>query len=272
MYILNGTIYKMNEKTTLPLSQAFMFGYGLFETLKVEDGNIIFFDEHMNRLIEGAKILGLKLEEESADILKDCMKVIQFKELKCGVLKISLFRDIDGDSLLLTCRKNTYESEDYLRGFKTTFSQWKRNSHSLLVNVKTNNYLENILEKQKATEQGFDEVLFLNTDDFVAEGAVSNVFWVKDNTVYTPCASCGLLPGIAREKIIQCAINLGIDIRQGEFTKQQLMDADEVFITNSVMDVMPVTSIEDTDFELKKDSLTRRISEEYNLMIGKLYE
>lgn len=272
MYILNGTIHKNSVKATSPLSQAFMFGYGLFETLKVKDGKIIFFDEHITRLRNGADILRLKLDRESDDILKDCMKVILFRELTDGVLKISLVKDIDCDSLLVTCRKNPYGSEDYLRGFKIIFSDTKRNSHSLLVTVKTNNYLENILEKQKATEKGFDEALFLNTDNFVAEGAVSNVFWVKDNTVYTPCVSCGLLPGIVREKIIECVKKLEIEIRQGEFTKDQLLDADEVFITNSVMNVMPVSSIEDTEFEVKKDNLTRRITEEYNLLIGQCNE
>lgn len=272
MYILNGTIHKNNEKTVSPLSQAFMFGYGLFETLKVKNGQIIFFDEHMNRLKSGAEILRLKLDRELDDILKDCMKVIQFKELSHGVLKISLVKDISGDSLLVTCRENTYKSDDYLRGFKTEFSDMKRNNHSLLVTVKTNNYLENILEKQKSAERGFDEVLFLNTDNSVAEGAVSNVFWMKDETVYTPCESCGILPGIVREKVILCLKRLGIELKKGEFTKDELLEADEVFLTNSVMDIMPVCAIEDKEFLITKDSLTMRITKEYNLLIGETYE
>lgn len=272
MYILNGKIQKTSDKTVSPLSQAFMFGYGLFETLKVVDGEILFFSEHINRLRRGTDILKLKLNWKCDDIFSDCKRLIELNKVVDGVLKLTFAKHDTEDYLFLTTRENSYKSEDYKRGFKMMFSEFRRNKHSLLVSVKSNNYLENIIEKKKASELGFDEILFLNTEGHIAEGAVSNVFWIKGNTVFTPSISCGLLPGIVREKILFCIDRLNMRVSVGEFEKSDMLNAEEVFITNSIMNIMPVSSIEDKEFSVVENSVTRQITDNYKKLIGEAHE
>ena len=271
MYILNGEIYRNQVNTVSPISQAFMFGYGLFETLKVIDGQILFFDEHLKRLEEGCETLNLHLNIKLSKIIEDSYRLLKLKNMRNGVLKISYARSEPNNYLVLTTRENTYDQDDYEKGFKVMFSKVKRNQHSILTFIKSNNYMENIIEKEKSKKLGFDEILFVNTDDFLCEGAVSNIFWIKENTVYTPNVECGLLPGIVREKTVVAIKRLGLEVRIGEFTKRDLLNCDEVFITNSVMDIMRVSKIEEKEFKLKENSLTNKITQEYKKLIGEQY-
>lgn len=272
MYILNGKIYDNNEKTINPLSQGFMFGYGLFETLKILEGKILFLDEHIKRLEESVKKLSLNLDMDNIALVKDAYRLMELNKVENGVLKISYVKNDDENYLLLSTRENSYSDNDYIKGFKLMFSGTKRNENSILCFLKTNNYLENLLAKDIANKRGFDECLFLNSKDFIAEGAVSNIFWVKDNVIYTPSIECGILPGVVREKVLECIKRLNICVKIGEFTKSELLDSREVFITNSVMDIMPVSLIEETRFNVDKTSVTTKIINEYNTLIGEYYE
>lgn len=272
MYILNGKTYENNDKTITPTSQAFMFGYGLFETIKVLDGKILFLDEHLERLNEGCKTLKLELNINNNEIKEDCYKLLKLEGIENGILKILYAKENDVNYLFLTTRENSYTKQDYERGFKLMISEYRRNQNSLLTFVKSNNYMENLLLKQQSKELGFDEVLFLNTDDYIAEGATSNIFWVKDKVVYTPSIECGLLPGIVRAKIIEASKNLGLKVKTGEFREKELLDSDEVFITNSVMDIMPVSKIKEKAFNIDKNIITTDILKEYMKLIGEKYE
>ena len=272
MYILNGKTYEDKEKTITPTSQAFMFGYGLFETIKVLDGNILFLDEHLNRLKNGCKTLNLELNTKESKIKEDSYRLLKLKNIKNGVLKISYAKGKDEFYLVLTTRENSYTRDDYKNGFKLMISDYRRNQNSLLVSVKSNNYMENLILKEQAKDLGFDEVLFLNTDEHISEGASSNIFWIKGKKVYTPSKECGLLPGIVREKVIEACKNLNLKIKIGKFKERDLIDAEEVFITNSVMDLMPVCQIKDKIFDIEKNITTKDILKEYRKLIGDGYE
>ena len=129
-------------------------------------------------------------------------------------------------------------------------------------------YIENLIENKKAKEKGFNEVIFLNTDNFMAEGSVSNIFWIKDGEVFTPSVDCGLLPGIVREKVILCSNNIGLKVNEGKFSEEELIKSDEVFITNSIMDIMPVSSILNNEYSINENNITKSIIESYNRMLG----
>lgn len=272
MYILNGEVYRNDVNTISPTSQAFMFGYGLFETLKVSKGQILFFDEHLKRLEEGCKILNLDLNTQTSRIIEDSYRLLEFKNIKDGVLKVLYAKNGCENYLLLTTRENPYTESDYEKGFKIMFSDLKRNQDSILTFIKSNNYMENLLAKEKSAKLGFDEVIFLNTDDFVCEGAVSNIFWIKEDIIYTPSVECGLLPGIVREKVLIVLERLGFKVEIGKFNKEDIINCDEAFITNSVMDIMPVSQIEASTFIIDENSLVSKIINEYNDLIGEDYE
>ena len=146
---------------------------------------------------------------------------------------------------IITTRQIPYKGSDYENGYSLGLSEVRRNAYSNLTYIKSFNYVENIIERGIIIDKGYNEALFLNTDGLLSEGAVSNIFFIKNGIIYTPKIKCGLLPGIVREFVIQNSSAMGFNVEEGEFTYDQLLDAEGVFITNSIMGIMKVSKIDD---------------------------
>ncbi|NTW71617.1 MAG: 4-amino-4-deoxychorismate lyase [Eubacteriaceae bacterium] len=264
MYVsVQGKIQKSSEFFISPYSEGLMYGAGLFETLKYEGERIYFLSEHMERLRGSAGKLNMVLKYSDNEIERFLKDMISFHEVQGGVLKINLIKDIDEDILVISRRENTYVPEIYHRGFNLCVSDYRRNQHSLLIGMKTDNYLENILEFRKAKCQGFDEVIFLNTKDKIAECSLSNIFFIKDGRLKTPSVDCGILKGIMRDKILDLATKFGIMVDEGEFEIEELFHADEIFISNSVMEIMPVLRIRDRFSKEVPGKVTEELSNKF---------
>ncbi|KXG75526.1 D-alanine aminotransferase [Thermotalea metallivorans] len=263
MYIsLNGKIIKDHEAGISPVSEGFMYGYGLFETVKVQEGKMYFFTEHMERLRRGCSILEMKLEFSPDVICQWCDALIDKNNLFHGGVRIAYTKNGDLYDLLITTREHPYPKEQYEKGWKVCFSPMKRNPESLLAGIKSNNYLENILSLRKAKEKGYDEAIFLNVYGKITEGAISNIFFVKNHIVYTPSAACGILRGIMRDKVIHIMRSIGVELQIGQYAKEEIYEADEIFATNSLIDIMPVSQLENKKFDLQKASVTIMLMEE----------
>ena len=260
MYIhFNGKLVNKSDTHILPGSEGFLYGYGLFETIKLYQGEIIFFAEHFARMEDGCKKLGLQLDKGPDEILNYCYELTQANQLTNGGIRVTFAKNNQETYLVITTRASTYREEVYQKGFKILFAKAKRNPEALLVGVKTNNYLENLLTLNEAKQMGYDEAVFLNVFNKVSEGAISNLFFVKDGEILTPAQECGLLPGIIRSKVLDIADKRGIPLETGEFTKEELLNADEIFLTNSLLDIMPVSSIETKALDLKSNHVTQKI-------------
>ncbi|RKD29156.1 hypothetical protein BET03_06205 [Thermohalobacter berrensis] len=240
-----------------------MYGYGLFETIKAYNGKPIFLDEHIIRLINGCKSLDLKLEIDSKRIKKICNEVIKANNINYGAIKIVYTANKGSYYFIVTTRKISYKKEDYLKGFRLCFSDIKRNPYSPLTYIKSNNYMTNIIARNKALKRGYNEVIFLNVMDELCEGSISNIFFVKEGIIHTPLIECGLLSGITRQKIIDIANNLNLKIEIGRYRKEDILSAEEIFITNSLMDIMPVSRVEDIEFSMDKNEISRLLIREY---------
>lgn len=238
------------EKITL--DDGYFFGRGVFETILVKS-KPIFLKEHIERLNKGIRILELGDEI----LIEDILNLIEKYSIKNCVLKIVVSKR----NLVLEVRENKYKSGDYLKGFSLKLSNVYRNSKSKLTYIKSINYLENIIERENITKQGYDEVLFLNEKGLVTEGSASNIFIIKENKIYTPKVESGLLPGVVRKFIIN-----EFDVIEKEITLEDVLNADEVFVTNSLLGIMGISKIEDKIFSEKK--LTISIREKYELAIG----
>lgn len=212
----------------------FFFGIGVFETIALEQGVPIFFREHLARMMASLERLGITAEpRELVDLARNACQgnaVAGSKVLKLVVTEKNRFA---------TVRANTYNDVRRAAGFTCAFSEVRRNETSPLVAMKTLNYGDCILQKRAATARGIDEPLFLNTKGQVAEGATSNIFAVIQGEVVTPPVSCGLLPGVMRDFALRVT-----GAKERPLSPEELMQADEVFLTNSLMGAMPARSID----------------------------
>lgn len=252
----NGEISKEPQ---ISLDQGFLYGYGVFETINVAHGKPSFFADHMERFKQSALVMGLNLTSHPDQIKADCLKIIKKNEMNRGGLRVTLSKGLKADNLLITARENHYDRQMFARGVKICTNDAVRNETSRLVTIKSNNYLENLLILNEAKARGFFESIFYNTRGYLAEGCMTNLFLIKNKTVCTPARDCGLLAGIIRNRVIQLLKANLIPIEEGNYTREQLIDADEVFITNSLMEIMPVNQVDEVNYRIGPETLSYRI-------------
>ena len=221
----------------IKLDEGFLFGLGAFETIAVENGKPLFLEQHLNRIEKAADFLGLGscrqrgLTEEKIEEYLD-MYDISLK--KHEALKVIF----SAENMFFQMRNNPYVEESYTQGLRAEISKVRRNETSPLVYHKTLNYGDCILEKRAAMAAGIHEMIFINTKGQISEGTVSNIFFVRKNTVYTPQLSCGLLPGILRSYIME-----RFPVTETIIYPDELVYYDECFVTNSLMGIMPVKQL-----------------------------
>lgn len=243
---VNGKIQKASTPAIAVSDQAFMFGWGVFETIRIYNSLPFMLTEHLERLRYAAEKLEIHFSGEACSLEKHVFDFIQQAELKEGVIRITLSKGVNDQSVLvITSRPVNYHPEEYQKGFTMKSSAIRKNPSSPLTYLKTVNYLDNILARKEAQREGFDEALLLNTENNLCEGSMSNVFFVKSGKIFTPAAECGLLEGISRKFLMDNLIHFsGIELELGKFELMDLYSADEVFITNSVLQIMPVVRVD----------------------------
>ena len=238
-------IYFNEENITL--DEGLLFGRGAFETILVKEEPIL-SQLHIERLNNAIKVLkiGEKIEE------KELLNKIKEYEIRDKALKILVTQR----NIIILEREIDYKDEDYKKGFKLKLSKVIRNSTSSLTYIKSINYMENLMENQKAKEEGYNEVIFLNENGFVTEGSTSNIFMIKNKVIYTPKVECGLLDGILRKFIIN-----NFKVIEKEITLKELLESDEIFITNSLVGIIKVTSIKENSYI--QNNITKKIISKY---------
>lgn len=235
------------------LDNGFYFGIGAFETILLHNKKLVFLSEHLKRLDKALRFFKIKNSLNVDDLYNFINKNQHFN----GAIKII----VSEKNSLFEFKENPYNQSTYEKGFSLTKSKLKKNEYSPITYFKTLNYAENILERQKAIEKGYNEAIFLNTKNQITEGTVSNIFFVKNNIIYTPKISCGLLNGIMRQYILS-----NYNINEKIITLDMMDDFDEAFLTNSLMGIMPVLNFEDKIFESKK--VSNEILNNYKKLIG----
>lgn len=217
------------ENDYVLLDDGIFFAKGVFETIPCIEKPIL-LDKHLNRLQKG--IVELELEDLERDELVEFFRKLDIRNKAVKITVTPL-------NIIITKRNIPYTNEDYIKGASLTFSKVRRNSTSRLCYIKSTSYIENIIEKNEANKKGFLDSLFLNEKGFVTETSCANIFIVKNNRIITPRIEDGLLSGIIREWIIE---NFKVEVKS--ITLEELENAEEVFITNSLMGIMPVKKID----------------------------
>ena len=261
----NGKITQAQKVWISPLGAGFRHGYGLFETLKIAKGCLYYFEEHWERLCRGCSQLYMQTPCDPEGIRALCLELASLNTVDFGAARIIYFKNEKSDDLLITVEPRHYKTDQYDRGFNVQVAATRRDAASGLLGVKTLNYLGNALARESALQQSYDEALFLNTSGHICEGAISNIFFAKAGILYTPSKECGLLPGVLRAKVIDLAKELGLTLNIGAYPLHKLDEADEVFLTNALLGIMPVSHINDRRFDLTCNPLTQRLTKQLRI-------
>lgn len=239
-----------NEDKALIDSGTF-FGRGVFETILIKN-KPHFLKEHIERLNDGITKLSLG-EHIKSDIVLEKINEYKLDNLALKVV-------VTEKNIIFSTRELKYKSDNYEKGFKVKIANNIRNSKSILTYIKSINYLDNLLEYEKANLEGYNEAIFLNENNWLTEGCTTNIFIVKDNNIYTPSEKCGLLNGIIRKYVID-----SFNVYEKEISKEELLTAEEIFLTNSLVGVIKVSEIKGRKL---KSKITEDIRKTYEEHIG----
>lgn len=278
---LQGEFVPLEKAQVAVNDRGFLYGDGLFETIPVYKGYPFYAEEHLLRLKEGAEIMGFPINFEILSLQEVLMETIKVNNVKRGFLRLTLSRgkgrrglSIEGCTepliLVVPFFSIPYSQENYQKGFRAIMVRGtRRNSFSPLSRLKTLNYLDNILARMEADKRNADEGLLLNTSGNVACGTVSNVFIYKEGGLVTPSPECGILKGITRQIAIELARKRGIQVEEKPLSTEELLRAEEAFLTNSLMEIMPLTAVEEKPVGKGKPGiLARDLKKDYERITG----
>jgi len=251
---LNGSLLPLSQARVSPLDHGFLYGYGLFETMRAYSGHIFSLEAHLARLRRAAAFLGLGLDR-LPDLSRALYDTLGANHLMNARIRLTLsggpgepVPDVTAcrePTLLITAREYVPHPDSiYRQGFRAALSAISRNTHSPVSGLKTLSYLDNILARREARLAGADEAIMLNEQGFVAEGSTSNVFLVSGNALRTPGEDCGILPGVTRSVVMELARTAGLATAEEKIAPGEFALADEAFCTNSLVEIMPVTAFD----------------------------
>jgi len=243
---LNGRILKSTDAQIPALSSAGLVGRGIFTTVAIVDRKPFLWEKHWRRLNDNAARVSIDLTDFSQDKTKDALhKVIDANAFDNGRARITFFFEGAGEPWPYESERSTSllvitgDSRPQIQNPSLTVSAFRTNSRSPLAGVKSCNYLEKILSLVEARKRGFDEAIQLNERGEIASACMANVFWLKDEKLFTPSLDTGCLPGTTREFVLEnleCEeVTVGID---------DLRDADEIFLTSAGLGITPIANLD----------------------------
>jgi len=255
---LNGNFIESTKAVISVFDQGLLYGDGIFESFRSVGEHLYQFPKHYQRLQQSAAALSYP-EIVSREALEQVLlELRQRNSLHNAYFRITITRGrgevgfqraLHGDltCLIIAREFRGFDETHYTRGIALHVAETRRNApEAINPKIKSISNLNSLLGKLEARNHQAFEVIMLNNREHICEGAASNIFWTKDQWVFTPDASTGLLEGVTRSTIIRlCEEDLGLRVISGEYKLQDLQFADEAFITSTSLEVMPVVRIDD---------------------------
>lgn len=264
---LNGRFTPSKEARLLVLTPGFLYGFGLFETMRSYYNRIAYLNQHLRRLNNSCKLMDMRLPYTITKLKEALIATVKINAIQDAHVRLTLWKSETGTDVLITARKyQPFPAVKYRKGFCAGISRFRQDENSYLAQLKTTNRILYQLSLKQAQARGFDETIILNHRGHIVEASRSNLFLVKERVLFTPDLKCGCLDGITRQVVFDLAKKYNIKIYAGSFTPQDLYDADEAFLTNSLMGIMPLGRVEKRPvFKCQyAKSLARFFMEKYN--------
>lgn len=255
---MNGVVIDAKDAVVSVLDHGLLYGMGLFETFRTYEGSPFLLRRHLKRMEEGCRQLGIPLDMDDERLQDWIARLMGKNELKEGYIRYTITAgqgvlglpvdDYSDPQHILYIKSLPPLSEQlYTSGKALQLLSLRRNTPEGEVRHKSLHYMNNILAKREllgySSAADGAEGLMLTAEGLLAEGIVSNLFFVKEDVICTPATTTGILPGITREMVIELAAHAGLRMEEGRYSWEELKNADEVFLTNSIQEIVPVTSL-----------------------------
>lgn len=253
---VDGRYLPQEQAVVSVFDHGFLYGDGVFEGIRAYDGVVFRLEEHLIRLYQSAKTIGMEVPIPLAEMEQVVLETIRKNKLRDAYIRLVISRGY-GDLGLdprkcpkptIVCIASTitlYPEAMYKNGLEVIITSTRKNRHDVLSpRVKSLNYLSNVMAKQELNRAGVLEGIMLTVDGYVAEATADNIFIVSKGIIYTPPKFIGILEGVTRNAVIELAKQAGLEVREEVFTPHDLYNADEVFLTGTAAEVIPVAKID----------------------------
>ncbi len=283
---MNGKLVDWDKANVHILTHALHYGTAIFEGIRCYDtkkGPAVFrLNDHIKRLKNGTKSYQFELNYSVDEIAETVKKLIKVNRLKscyirpiCYIGNNSIGLDITHapyEFAIIALPFGRYFGDKAEKGINCSVSSWRRIKSTILSpHVKASaNYLNSVLAKREALQEGFDEAIMLSDDGHVSEGSGENLFVVKDGVLLTPPLHDAVLAGITRDSIIVLAKESGIEVQERSLLRDELYTADEVFLTGTAAEITPVNQVDHREITNGPGPMTKKLkSEFFNIVTGK---
>ena len=249
---LNDNLIDVGEARVSVTDSGFLYGAGLFETMRSRNGVVFRLEDHLDRLSSSARVLSISHPYENVYIREAIDRLLQANQLVEARLRLTLtngpLAQLEGQrkpTLLITATAfRPYPPEYYETGVLVILCPFRQNATDPTCGHKTTGYHPRLLALNLAHQRRAAEALWFTTDNRLAEGCVSNIFLVKNSILYTPPLETPVLPGIAGKTVRQLAQQQSLDVVEKDLFIADVLEADEIFLTNVIMEVLPVVGVE----------------------------
>ena len=273
---LNDKLIDTDKAHISATDSGFLYGAGLFETMRSYEGVVFALKDHLDRLFASAGALSINTPFDKEYLTEAIYKVLKANKLTDARLRLTLSNGPMAGAeeqlkptLLITATKlQPYPGEYYKKGVMVILSPSRQNTFEPTCGHKTTSYFSRMITLNIAHQRRAAEALWFTTDNRLAEGCVSNVFVVKDSVIHTPGIETPVLAGIARKTICEIASTNSIKLVEKDLYIDDVLGADEIFLTNVIMQIMPVTSVEKhTVSDGKVGAMTKRLQISFNELV-----
>jgi 4-amino-4-deoxychorismate lyase len=268
MYLyINGQIVNKDEARISPFDHGYLYGMGLFETIRVYKRHPFLLDDHLERLNTGLEVLNIRKHFNREKTNKVLQQLLEANKLTNAYIRFNVSAGIGEVGLqvapymepnILIFAKPLPVAKEMTEK-KAVILKLKRNTPEGLDRLKSHHYMNNMLAKREIGDAADCEGIFLTEEGFIAEGIVSNVFWKNGNTLYTPALRTGILNGITRQFIIQLAKRNRMRVVEGFYRYQDAAGAEEMFVTNSIQEIVPISQFEDQEMPGKNGQFVHQL-------------
>jgi len=249
---LNNRLVDIDKACISVSDSGFLYGAGLFETMLSHNGVVFSLADHLDRLFFSARSLSINIPQDKKYFTEAIYKVLQANKLTDARLRLTLTNGpmVETEqqrkpTLLITAtRFQPYPPEYYKKGVMVILCPFRQNPGEPIYGHKTTSYFSRMIALNMAHQKGAAEALWFTVDSRLAEGCVSNVFLVKDSALCTPPIETPVLAGVARKTVCEIALRNSITLMEKNLTIDDVLGADEIFLTNVIMQVMPVIAVE----------------------------
>lgn len=257
LVFLDGELIAAGDAKISVFDRGFLYGDGVFETMRTYNGTVFRLEDHIDRLYQSAALIGLRIIWKKSWLKRTVIATATANNAakEDMMLRLTVSRGVsEGFSIpnkltptivIAPRRLPKLTVNEFNRGWRAIIASTKRiDADSLIPSTKSLNFLNNIMAKMEADNRGADEAIMLNSKGKVVEGTISNLFAVKGGKLRTPPINDGLLPGVTRKVVIELAAKNNIDFAEISIWPSDLYQADELFLTMTSAGIMPVTFID----------------------------